>query len=242
MRTARLLERAGGRPWKGGDGGKRGYDGVSMTSLENKKRVLEVFRRAASGMLGELGFERRRDGSYVRTLSSDVSNLLRIERLRGLYSYALASGLSLSYVPHEWRWRPVWHRTPKSARLDLLYDDQRTLDASSEETFLEQSLEECRTQIAWLNTFTTLESVLRLAAEQWAECTPYQLAWLRKRPALACVFTLARLGREEEARSELRRLIDADHAGLGSEALEPYDDLQSALEEVIFRWRPDSQE
>jgi hypothetical protein len=86
---------------------------------------IEEFNQALGRTLGsalsEKGFELVAPRRWVRSRRAPIRDLLEVQALKGM-SYSPVWGFSLDFVPHVTTGGDTkWHRTPKSARLDLVY-------------------------------------------------------------------------------------------------------------------------
>jgi hypothetical protein len=68
--------------------------------------------------LGRDGFEHVKPGIYARSVGDDVVQLAKLLSSKD-GTYSLQWGVSLPWMPHEFVPKPRWHRTLKSARMDL---------------------------------------------------------------------------------------------------------------------------
>jgi hypothetical protein len=160
-------------------------------------------------------------GLYVKVVSDDITNVLKLEAWKGA-SYSWSWGVSLAYVPAKLEKRLVFHRTVKSARLDL-WEDGRSVaereggnwrdpltDLISTKRRARKDVKHATTWTlprakGWWNSASTLEGVLEIARDQVSR-EPFvidEIKW--PRPQLIVILTLARLGRVSEAREELAR-------------------------------------
>jgi hypothetical protein len=163
-----------------------------------------------------------RRGWFGRVVDGDISQLLHFPPYKG-YSYGLAWGVSLAFMPHAFERRVRFHRTLSSARLDLFEQaieefprrganardgaipagygvDVFRRDATDAWEFVRPRVEE------WLASTRTLEGLLERAREQAAEPPAGSDRW--PEPALVEAFTLARLGRYDEARQRLEDWLE----------------------------------
>ena len=86
---------------------------------------IEEFNLAVARTLGsalaENGFEAVAPRRWVRSRHDSIRDLLELQALKGT-AYSPAWGFSLDFVPHVTSGGDTkWHRTPKSARFDLMY-------------------------------------------------------------------------------------------------------------------------
>ena len=86
---------------------------------------IEEFNQAVGRTLGsalaENGFEAVAPRRWVRSRHDSIRDVLELQALKGV-AYSPAWGFSLDFVPHVTSGGDTkWHRTPKSARFDLVY-------------------------------------------------------------------------------------------------------------------------
>jgi hypothetical protein len=186
-------------------------------------RLDAIFATVFGGPLLNLEFEAVTPRKWVRSSKPAIRELFLIQTLKGA-SYSATWGFSLDYVPHLAGDKVAWHRTPKSALLDLRYDPIDYLDPST------QPYDE------WF--IRSLHGEERAAADARRVCAraiPLATAFfdpvqhvddLRRsfkaqidRPAvrfgfhnhiqqpLAYLFTLAKLGHRDEAEALLERYV-----------------------------------
>jgi len=172
----------------------------------------------------ELGFSQIKAGLFGKEISQEIIHLLKLTALKGA-SYTIWWGASLSYIPHDWQTQLRWHRTLKMARFDLFetpgdYPDLRIRNWRDEENyfverlhgekFLKKSMlkmwDNLRKPIQnWFSKTQTLMEILARAREQ------KQRKWIGPHhypsPQIVIAFTLARLGKMEDAKKELNEYI-----------------------------------
>jgi hypothetical protein len=162
--------------------------------------------------LGEAlaSWERIADGTWTRPAGDGIRAVIRISPLRG--SYQLNWGLSLAWVPHLTTAGVRFHRTAKSARLDL-YEEGQHHDASVRYAVREGSFIFLPREVerAWSNASaraqprferaTTPEAVLALAQEQLED--RWAMSVHVPSPLYVVAFTHARLGHAAQAREAL---------------------------------------
>jgi hypothetical protein len=191
----------------------------------------------------EFGLERVRRGSFAGQVDADIIRVLRVAPYKG-YSYGLEWGVSLAFVPHEFERRVRFHRTLKSAALDLFEDAVEELgrrggderDGSIPAGYGAEVFRRDATQLwrlvrprveEWWGSTTTVARVLaRARAQKTAQPVPRH--W--PEPALVEAFALARLGRDEEARLALESWLRA--RARASWPPTAVDNLSRALEQV----------
>jgi hypothetical protein len=170
------------------------------------------------------GFQSIAKGILARQITSDIVHVIKLEHYKGAF-YGFRWGVSLTYLPHTWDGGLRWHRTLKTARLDLFdqfFDLPPALNRSTlppgasvpsslhgVELFQQDLLikwKDCETTIAeWLDCARNLEGVLSMSSEQ------SHRVWKGPQhdppPGLVYAFTLARIGRGQEAHKQLRALV-----------------------------------
>lgn len=162
--------------------------------------------------LDEHGFTEVRRGYFVREGAPEIHHVL--SHFAGKHSTYIRWGLSLAFVPHEFGERLRFHRTLKSAQLDLFDQDWDERGASYLHTVTPWRREMVAMwQRAWPQAEqfwargASVEGVSELAAELSAE-PPGEYGFTLDGffvtgPRFVHAMTLARLGREAEARATL---------------------------------------
>jgi hypothetical protein len=172
-------------------------------------------------------FERVADRRWVRSSRQPIRDLVEMEALKGT-SYCPMWGFSLDFVPHvTGGGRIKWHRTPKSARFDLVY---RPIDFASGDEAREWDTSPLATQEELADDVSRVAALVRanalpfLNAVQRVGDLPSFYREHRARPALglpfgafpqqflAHAFVLARFGdpTASEILDEYLHLTDAD--------------------------------
>ena len=208
------------------------------------KRIYEIFEEILEP--ARRGFASAKPGLLARPVNSDITHLIKLRPLKGA-SYDICFGASLSYVPYPYVPKVKWHRTAKSANLDLLEEPQlnwwNTTNPGAREfnPFLVQSMlgEKClREELSraweksrveatkWFATAQSLPEILQKCEIQLLRKMdgPRHLPGAR----LVRAFTLGRLARADEAVSELHRFFE-EYA----ESKQARENLQSALEQIL---------
>ena len=192
----------------------------------------------------KLGFEAAKPGMLVRAVDHDIAHLLKLRPLKGA-AYEVCFGVSLSYVPYPYVPKLKWHRTMKSANLDLFEAPQVEWPSNHEKGeeanpyLISASLGEkcfreelCRAweksspqAHAWFEATRTLQGIAQKCAEQLSR----KQDGVRYLPGARLVhaFTLAKLGRRAESESELARFFEEYH-----ETGQARTNLRSALQEM----------
>lgn len=213
------------------------YGGFKQVPTE---RIHSIFEEIVD--LSEGGFEKAKRGILVRKVDENIAHVIKLQALKGA-AYGLAYGISLAYVPYPYAPAVKWHRTPKSASLDLFEqpqehmrgagaDDETKFTATSTlgEVCFREELGSLWKRISagvqrWFDETRTLDQVLRRCDEQvaWKWSGPRHAPGAR----LVKAFTLARVGRAGEGRAELDEFLR--ELGEGEEARK---NLEKALEEI----------
>ena len=189
------------------------------------------------------GFLQAKRGLLARQINSDMFHLVSFGAGKGGI-YGFRWGVSLAYVPHEWEEACKYHRTLKAVRFDLFEDPWEFL------------IEDLHSAEGWQYMADTLHGPTCFRedlARAWANLSPVITTWFSTVPDLPGVvscanrhlrhnwrgfrhhpdpnlilaFTLARLGKREEALTALSELGRADSVGYGSEI------LKSALDKTL---------
>jgi hypothetical protein len=164
-------------------------------------------------------------------VTEDIFHVLQFLRSTRGFDYRFHWGVSLGWVPRVSGGQLKWHRTLRSAVFDLWdqapdYLIHRAtpwreanvyfLDRSLGEECFAEDLAECWAHIrgaveSWWSGVTSPEGVLERAHEQSSRI--WEGADHAPDPELVAGFTLARLGRIEEARARLRGAREYLEAG-----------------------------
>ena len=162
------------------------------------------------------GFVRTRKDLFVREVTAEIFHVIKIIRYKGAV-YGFMWGASLAYMPHEWKNRLSWHRSGKSARLDLFEqagEDVRKSSALSrnpqrfyanfmhgEKQFADELLSSWKLLkgmiFGWFDQVQDVRDVLSGCEAQMAREWSGPQHW--PPPELVHAFTLARLGQVERA-------------------------------------------
>jgi hypothetical protein len=209
---------------------KHGYQTVPAAT------VYQAFDELAQP--GRLGFVTIRTGLYGRVVNDDLVHLMKLQALKGA-SYSVWWGVSLSYVPHEWRTGLRWHRSLRSSRFDLFEipgasaadwreTEKDIAHTQYGKTYFAETLHtmwaRLRPQVtAWLSSVQSIAGVLSKAHEQAERKWTGPLH--HPNPLLVYALTLGRMGRMEEAMAALSRYLS-----LGLESPEAQANLKNALE------------
>lgn len=215
------------------------------TDLVETPAARRIFIDICRGGLEAAGFSLERDRRFARVATPDITHLIELQPWKG-QQFAFRWGVSLSFLPHRWTRRPEYHRTLRSARMDLFHmlaDDladhdphpgrrEGQIDGLHGEAVLRRDLEDAwdalrERMLHWLGAAADVEAIAAMAAQQ-AERIAQGSVGHSPSPLLVQAFCLARLGRRSEAAATLALAIDYD----GS-FLEPLDRLRAAFATVL---------
>jgi len=160
----------------------------------------------------------------AKQVSDEIIHLIKLTAYKGAI-YGLQWGVSLTYVPHRWENELRWHRSFKSAVFDLsdelndMPEHRHLVELLQVDCFpsalhgpklfeknLKREWEEVRPILTgWLDRANHLQGVLLRAEEQMQRAWPGPHHW--PPPSLVHAFTLARLGRAQQAMAELNAII-----------------------------------
>jgi hypothetical protein len=173
----------------------------------------------------EPDFTPLKNGLLAKMVSEDIVYMINLSAGKG-GTYAFRWGVSLSFMPHEWDEKPKFHRTVKSARMDLfeypygfLVPEENSasfseymVDAMHGDDYMKNDLQESWSKVrppvhAFFDSVSTVDGVLKKAEEHAAR------EWRGMRhspdPGLVRAFALARLGRQAEAETVVNEVIKA---------------------------------
>jgi hypothetical protein len=197
---------------------KYGYGEVRAADL------YEMFDGIASP--GTTGFSMIKAGYYVRAVSPEITHVIKLQALKG-YAYSVWWGVSLSYLPEVQQNRLRWHRTLKSAKLDLFEEPSEYFNLIEKDRdtaakhfaynghgpqYLRETMSEMWSTVAhpiriWFDGTMDLVGVLREAdrqsAHRWRGPLHIPSAQLVR------AFTLSRIGHHEQATSALEDYLSA---------------------------------
>ena len=169
------------------------------------------------------GFEMLSPRAYVRSRASEFRDLVRVLPLKGA-AYSTAWGFSLGFVPHLSGDSLRWHRTARAARFDLRYDPIDYLHPDSPEfrTWLisglyglgrtEQDIDRVTAKtMKEIGPFfgqvrTCNDLVLSFERQESKRAVRFDFCSYPEHP-LAYAFTLASVGRLEEALVQFDRFV-----------------------------------
>jgi hypothetical protein len=174
-------------------------------------------------------------GLYVRPLNADISHVLKLQPWKGA-SYSFNWGVSLTYVPTRLVLPLRFHRTPKSAKLDLWEDHFTDTQEFPPEAYVTSLRGEAvaRSKLLrawawarpraedWWTTAATLPGVAHLAEGQ-AQRDHEPKVHHHPPPRLVHVLTLARMNRLSEMEphtAELRERLRPGEFDAASAAIE----------------------
>jgi hypothetical protein len=193
-----------------------------VTELLEAAVIDEAVRRTLGVALEAAGFSAIRARFWVRTGTPPVRHVVTLGALKGA-AYSPTWGVSLDYVPHvAGRGTVRWHRTDKSARLDLTYD---TVDHESDrgwELSAFSSAAEfsgrCRAigprlaeAVEGFVVPLTSDVAIREAFEAKRKRATTRFGFENYyQNVLAYAFTLARVGETADAESWLARYLEAN--------------------------------
>ncbi|MEO8490323.1 hypothetical protein [Pseudomonas sp.] len=99
-------------------------------SIVRIDQIHEIIAPVVEPFLQPLGFEVQAPLTWLRSEDAPIRQIFCLKQWKG-GALAPAWGLSLDFVPHLSGNQIKWHRTPKSARLDLTWDVRdRAMDIS----------------------------------------------------------------------------------------------------------------
>ena len=183
-------------------------------------------------------FQIVKNGVLARQVSVDLIHVVKLAAFKGA-AYGFHWGVSLTYIPHRWEEELRWHRSMKSATLDL-WDQLADLPQAPNHTqvsipsslhgpeafehSLRREWQDLKGTItSWLERVSDLSGVLAMSKEQTQRYWKGPRHW--PPPGLAHAFTLARMGDFAKATAELKVIADG-------EASDPNNLLFKALERV----------
>jgi hypothetical protein len=207
--------------------------------------VYETFDEIAQP--ARLGFSPIKRGLYGRAVSDEITHLMKLQALKGA-SYSVWWGVSLAYVPHEWRERLRWHRSFKSARFELfetpttyfpeLESDWREKNKyiaakGHGESYLRETMQTMWEQLhehilAYFSATQSLAGVLQKAQEQIQRTVLWRYHY--PNPMLIVALTLGRMGRPEDAEVTLNEYFKIDDEPPDAQA-----NLKRVLVEITTR-------
>ena len=170
-----------------------------------------------------IGFERIKANRWVHSGHAPIRRIFALSGLKGL-STAPVWGLSFDFVPHLAAGDEVrWHRTPKSAGLDLPYDPiDYTRDVKSwslsrfeaagalEKAAHSLAEKSIQSAVAFWARIGSLEDVPKVF-EEWQTRPFVRFGFINYvHASLVYAFVLARLGRPSEASAWLERYLAND--------------------------------
>ena len=221
------------------------YDSLAKQYGHDPVSAHDVYRLFDEiSRLRDAGFTAIRSGWYGKPVNPDMFHVIKLQALKGRL-YTVWWGVSLACVPHRWDRRIEWHRTLKSARLDLYetpdeYFSLHDKDWREAETYYANPgygigyLSETLAQL-WKNSgneimawFASADSLEKAVEKLQAQTTKEQTGPCHHPdPLLVYAFVLARLNNGEEAKTALQDYLHRWHEPRSS-----VDNLWQALEQV----------
>jgi hypothetical protein len=173
---------------------------------------------------GQQNYEIIRNGLFGRKVHENIYHLIKFQAMKG-YSFTIWWGASLTYLPQYWNKSLKWHRTLRSARLDLFempwdflidasssWQEQELYSPSAmqgEEAFQKNAAIMWKMMrphiLSWMDKAGTIPGVLELASGQvkrnWSGARHFP------NPLFVLAFTYAKLGKVEQGRETLNRYL-----------------------------------
>ena len=177
----------------------------------------EPVRRFLEQALSPHGFVSYREGKWVQKDAASIRRMFEIWHFKGAVS-APVWGFSLGYVPHlnNQHSKVYWHRTPKSARLDVFpfherHDDvvlKRFSELAHHERRVSKALSAAVTKaMSFFQRATFASDLLSIFDELEQHQKPLGY-WNYANVPVAHAFTLRVTGNEQRGRAILARFID----------------------------------
>lgn len=175
-----------------------------------------------------IGFVSPKRGWWAREFATDTFQIVKLDALKG-GAYGLSYGLSLPYVPYPYLPRAKWHRSIKSASLDLREQPQVHLANSTNleaNGFVASSLlgekcfqdefeavwKTCWPRISeWFESTRSIEGVLQKCAAHLAR--PERAVKYIPGARLVRAFAYGKIGRREAAKAELDTFLQEYEEG-----------------------------
>src|SRR5215813_1028850 len=184
------------------------------------EEIYRIFKR----IIIAPGFQLISKGMLAKQVNDEIIHLIKLTAYKGAI-YGLQWGVSLTYVPQRWENELRWHRSFTSAVFDLsdelndMPEHRHLVEFLQFDCFpsalhgpklfeknLKRDWEEVRPILTgWLDRANHLQGVLLRAEEQMQRAWPGPHHW--PPPSLVHAFTLARLGRAQQAMAELNAII-----------------------------------
>ena len=207
-----------------------------------------ILENELGASLARKGFLIRSPRAYVRSRIPKIRDLIIIQPMKGA-SYAPCWGFSLDFVPHISRDALRWHRTDRSARLDLRFDPLDYLYPGSSEfnQWTIDSARGTRTARKDIRRITTMLSKQAEAFFAQVQGEPDLLPAFQREAAreavrfnfynysqqpIAYAFILARLGDLDSAKAELEKACAMHDASVT---------VRQRLKEMIGQFAADPQ-
>jgi hypothetical protein len=180
-----------------------------------------ILQRQFGSALERIGFQPTSRRRWSRSRAPDMRDLFEVTTIKGA-TLSPRWGFSLDFCPHVTAAGVKWHRTAKSAMFDVVddpIDTTRVEDLELNPLFMFTMHGSARLEQA---AVASAEASLRAATKFWEQVHDERdllgvVEMLRSRPVVrfgfdnyvqhpvALAFTLARVGRVEDARTELQK-------------------------------------
>jgi hypothetical protein len=192
------------------------YPEVNLLIL-SADEMLQILRITFGPQLESAGFTESGTRMWTRSVKTHITEVFQIQPVKGL-SYSPRWGLSLDFVPRISGSSIKWHRTPKSAVIDLKYDPldyeripfctSRIDGCSAEQTSQRLADGSISSALSWFDKVRSEEDLLT-AFEEARSLKAIRFAFYNYRPhAIAYAFVLSRAGRLNEAKVELHKYLE----------------------------------
>lgn len=188
------------------------YDPLSASVMNT------VFKEIFGPKLAVEGFEPVAPRKWVRSKKKSIREVFEVTAMKGA-SYSPRWGVSLDFVPHFSGSSLRWHRTPKSSILDLCFDpcdyDNPFPDLVcslfgldvAKASGMKQADYAIPLALGWFHSIQDITDLVReYEAAKQRRAVRFGFYNYVQHP-LAFALVLARVGRLEAARAELRRFL-----------------------------------
>jgi hypothetical protein len=207
---------------------------VLAVEIVPKVEIDAVLEQALSEVLVPLGLAAVSPRRWVHTQAGSARRLLEVRAMKGA-ALQLWWGFSLDYVPHISGGKLRWHRTVKSAMLDVMPEiESLAVDPNLSVLFgkrrfiadLQRVIPHtlAHAEVAW-GRGESLQGIADLLSDFRARKSSGPGFYNFVQLPLALAFTLARLGRWEEGESELDSVLQS----------EPYSTVADPLRQAFRR-------
>jgi hypothetical protein len=200
-----------------------------MSSFEvvSIERIHQIVAPIVESLLDPAGFQVQKPLQWLRSEDAPIRQIFSLKQWKG-GALAPAWGLSLDFVPHISGGSVNWHRTVKSARMDLTYDPREpALDMSyirGADQVAQKSTDVLRAAVSQAHRFwSSARSISELP--QAFECVKRHLStsglgfYNYTQHPVAYAFVLARTGNANAAREELDRFLSSCRSEVTRERL-----------------------